>query len=79
MAKAIKNNKQNPGNVVTKVIWVLFNVLKTFHSLGGARPQYLSNRLSPIFAFTTFNYTISALDRVLYWSGSARNQHIWIV
>ena len=53
----------------------LFTVLKTFNSPGGAGPQYLNNRLNPIFAFSTFKNTIPALDRVLYSSGSAGNQH----
>ena len=48
---------------------------KTFHSPDGARPQYLSNWLNPIFAFSTTKYTIPALDRVLYSSGSAGDQH----
>ena len=55
----------------SKAIWLLFNVVKTSHSPGGGRPQYLSNRLNPIFAFNTFNNTIPTLDQVLYLSGSA--------
>ena len=30
------------------------NVLKTFHSPGGARCQYLNNWVNPIFALSTF-------------------------
>ena len=58
---------------------MLFNLLKTLHSPGGARPQYLSNRLNTLFAFNTFKNTIPALDQVLYFSGSAGNQHNWTV
>ena len=56
--------------VIAKAIWVLFNVLKTFHSTGGARPQYLNNWLNPIFAFSIFKNSIPALDWVLYSSGN---------
>ena len=42
---------------------MLFNVLKKFHSPGGARPQYLNKRSNPIFAVSTFKNTIPTLDR----------------
>ena len=61
--------------VIVKAIWIVFIVLKTFHLPGGARPQYLNNWVSPIFASSTFKDTIPALDRVLYSHGSAGNQH----
>ena len=51
--------------IIAKAIWILFNVLKTFHSPGGAKPQYLNNWLNSIFAFSTFKNSIPALDRVL--------------
>ena len=62
-------------SIISTAIWVLFNVHKTFYLPGAARPQYLNNRLSPIYMFTSFKNTIPALDRQLYSSGSAGNQH----
>ena len=50
--------------IIAKAIWVLFNVLKTFHSPGGARSQNLNTYVNPLFAFSTFKNTIPALDRV---------------
>ena len=49
--------------VIAKCDLGIIHVLKTSHSPGGARTQYFSNRLNPIFAFSTFKNTIPTLNR----------------
>ena len=63
MCKILIRGKYPENELLHRVNWLLFNVLvsiKAFHSPGGARPQYLNNWLSPIFAFSTLKKSIPA-------------------